>query len=82
MRTALLTVFALCLTGCATGNELKGSWFLVIARDGACRQIVHEAKTDQLDTETTWRSEKCPPPAVAEPVRPRSPHTQDRNDDP
>jgi hypothetical protein len=31
----------------------------VVARDGTCRQIVHEAKTDQLDTKTTWRGEGC-----------------------
>lgn len=65
--TKLLTVFMmLALSGCATGNELKGSWFLVIARDGTCRQIVHEAKTDQLDTKTTWRGEKCPQPSQKE----------------
>lgn len=60
-RAWLISAIALALTGCATGKELKGSWFLVIARDGECRQIVHEAKTDQLDTKTTWRGEKCKP---------------------
>ena len=69
-RLALLALLTLALSGCATGQELKGSWFLVIARDGTCRQIVHEAKTDQLETNTTWRGEKCPQPAVAEPVAP------------
>ena len=69
-RLALLALLCLSLSGCATGRELNGSWFLVIARDGTCRQIVHEAKTDQLDTKTTWRGEKCPQPAVTEPVEP------------
>jgi len=65
-RNALLIVLALALSGCATGNELKGSWFLLIARDGTCRQIVHEAKTDQLETKTTWRGEKCGPATAAD----------------
>jgi hypothetical protein len=68
-RFALLALLCLALTGCATGRELDGSWFLVIARDGKCRQIVHEAKTDQLDTKTTWRGEGCEPPANS-PVEP------------
>ena len=62
-RATLLAALALALSGCATGKELKGSWFLVIARDGTCRQIVHEASTGQLQTKTTWRGEKCEPAA-------------------
>ena len=63
MRATLLAALVLALSGCATGQEMKGSWFLVIARDGTCRQIVHEAKTEQLETNTTWRGEKCEPAA-------------------
>jgi hypothetical protein len=69
IRSALVIALALALTGCATGRELNGSWLLVIARDGTCRQIVHEAKTDQLDTKTTWRGEGCKP-AAPEPIEP------------
>lgn len=62
MKSMLIVgLLALALTGCATGKELNGSWFLLIARDGTCRQVVHHAKTDQLETDTTWRGGKCAP---------------------
>ena len=65
-RMLIAGLLALALTGCATGKELNGSWFLLFARDGTCRQVVHQADTDQLSTKTTWRGEKCPPAPVVE----------------
>ncbi|MFD0726990.1 carbon storage regulator [Lysobacter brunescens] len=47
------------LSGCATGRELNGAWSLTMGRYGTCRVIEHRAKTDQLDTHTTWRGEGC-----------------------
>lgn len=70
-RMLIAGFLALALTGCATGNELHGSWFLLIARDGTCRQAVHQADTEQLTTKTTWRGEKCAPaPAEQEEPQP------------
>lgn len=63
---ALVLASALLLQGCATGRELNGSWMLLIARDGECRQVVHEASSDQLETRTVWRGENCKPAEEAE----------------
>ena len=60
-KTTLATVvlLALLLCSCATGHELKGTWTLLIGRDGTCRTIEHQAETDQLITSTRWRGEGC-----------------------
>lgn len=70
----MLAAACLCatlLTGCATGNELRGAWLLTIGRSGTCRVVEHRASTDQLQTRTTWRGEGCPSvtPPTEEPAR-------------
>lgn len=79
LRIAIAGILcAASLTGCATGRELNGSWFLLVGRDGACRQVVHEAKTDQLDTRTAWRGKKCKPqPTEPQATDPASPNPND-----
>lgn len=58
-RVATVVLLALLLSSCATGNELKGTWTLMVGRDGTCRTIEHQANTDRLSTSTRWRGKHC-----------------------
>jgi hypothetical protein len=59
LSTYIAVALVLTLSGCATGEELKGSWLLTVGRDKECRVVMHRAKTDQLETSTVWRGERC-----------------------
>ncbi|MEQ1511641.1 MAG: hypothetical protein ABL934_03065 [Lysobacteraceae bacterium] len=54
-----LCALAIAISGCATGNELRGAWMLTVGRAGPCRVVEHRSTTDQLNTRTVWRGEGC-----------------------